>query len=219
MPDYRDSSLLKRMENIIKDRTFNYFGAAEQPPVRVDWKGDPIKQTPDGNYSYLYNLVDPFKVRQGSEDPIALEALEIFKETGEIINVISVPRFARASVVRAVPSKDSMSKKEQFALRKLNKEYRFLSEPKEGFAPELNAEESNRLIALANKDKYNEAVELYSSSSYGFMSNGEKLKEYSKINNSFNSAIELDKRNRFRPHTIEFLDILESKYMMQYGDE
>jgi len=219
MPDYRDASLLKRMENIIKDRTFNYFGAAEQPPVRIDWKGDPIEQTPDGNYSYLYNLVDPFKVRQGSEDPIALEALEIFEETGEIINVISVPRFARASVVRAVPSKDSMSAKEQFALRKLNKEYKFLSEPKEGFAPELNAEESNRLIALANKDKYNEAVKLYSSNGYGRMSNGEKLKEYSKINNSFNSAIELDDRNRFRPHTIEFLDILESKYMMQYGDE
>lgn len=218
LPDYRSTSLMKRMENVILDRTFNYFGTAEQPPIRVDWKGEPIKQTPDGSYSFVYNLVDPFKSRTGSEDPIGLEALDIFNETGEVINVISIPQFARASVVRNLPEKSKMSSKQLYALKKANKRYRFLEEPKEDFAPELTAEESNRLVAIANKEKYKESLDLYQSNTYDRMSVQEKIDAYSKVNNRFNSALELNERARFRPHSLEFLDIIEQKYIERYGE-
>ena len=217
MPDYRSASMVERMNNIIKDRTFNYFGVAEQLPVRVDWKGEPIKQTPQGNYPFVYNMIDPFKTRQGSDDPVALEALNIFNETGEVINVVSIPKFARAAVVRNIPSMDKLGAKQKLALRRLKKDYKFLSEPKEDFVPILTAEESNRLISIANREKYNEALEFIYSRNYDRMGAEEKLKEFARINERFNSAIEVTPMAKMRNHTKEYLDIIEQKYNEQYN--
>ena len=53
--------LIQRMVYTIKDRTFGLGDV----PVRVNWKGEPIKQTPRGNNGIAYQLFDITKSRQG----------------------------------------------------------------------------------------------------------------------------------------------------------
>ena len=88
MPDKRVTKdmdmgerMMKTIEYTIKERT---FGGAEIP-IRVDWKGNPIKQNPRGaNVGWMYQLFDVTKIRQGEDDAVSQEIYRLIESTGNI---------------------------------------------------------------------------------------------------------------------------------------
>jgi hypothetical protein len=78
MPDYRvtkDMSFTERLGQRIRytilDRTYGVVGPdLESVPVRVNWKGQPIRQTPEGADPVAYNLFDVNKARNAESDPV-----------------------------------------------------------------------------------------------------------------------------------------------------
>jgi hypothetical protein len=81
MPDMNDDSFYKKMENTIRDR-FGFAGATEGIPLKLDFWGRPIKQTPEGANPIFYNFMDMSKSRSIPNDPVSLEMLHLFHATG-----------------------------------------------------------------------------------------------------------------------------------------
>jgi hypothetical protein len=81
MPDMNDESFYKKMENTIRDR-FGFAGATEGIPLKLDFWGRPIKQTPEGANPIFYNFLDMSKSRSIPNDPVSLEMLHLFHATG-----------------------------------------------------------------------------------------------------------------------------------------
>ncbi len=57
LPDKRDQDLTDRIFNHVKERTFNTDGL----PVKVNWKGERIPQSPKGGNQFAYYMFDPYK--------------------------------------------------------------------------------------------------------------------------------------------------------------
>ena len=197
--------LMANLEYTVKDRT---FGGAEIP-VRVDWKGNPIKQNPRGNVGWMYQLFDITKLRQGEEDPVSQEIYRLFESTETVSRVVSTPSFAKK---RKVGVPNITSKKEIAALRQLGKEYNFLNDQK--FVDSgvyFNTEQLNNLMAIAGKERYQDVSALINSIDYEFMTDDEKLEALEEINDKYNSVKEFDGK-KFRNHTVAILDIMQEIY-------
>ena len=69
--------LSKKFSYTIRDRT---FGLADYP-VRVNWKGEDIQQTPRGASPIAYQLFDITRSRQGSADPLSNEIWRLYEQT------------------------------------------------------------------------------------------------------------------------------------------
>jgi hypothetical protein len=198
--------VMKNVEYTVKDRT---FGGSEIP-IRIDWKGNPIKQNPRGNVGWFYQLFDITKMRQGEADSVSQEIYRLFEQTDEISKVVSTPAFAKK---RKVSVPDIVSKKERRALkREYNKDYTFLEDKEftEG-GVYFNTEQMNRLMAIAGKERYAEVDALMRSFKYQNMSDSEKLEALEEVNDSFNSIKEYD-GSRFKKHTIAIFDIMQEIY-------
>ena len=66
----RGERILTQMAYTIKDRT---FGLSDLP-VRVNWKGNPIKQNPRGTTGIAYQIFDITKSRQGEADAVPMKS-------------------------------------------------------------------------------------------------------------------------------------------------
>jgi len=67
LPDKRDESLMNRIFNHVKERTFNTDGL----PVKVNWKGERIDQAPKGGNQFAYYMFDPYKTTTTGSDPVS----------------------------------------------------------------------------------------------------------------------------------------------------
>ena len=197
--------LMANLEYTVKDRT---FGGADIP-VRIDWKGNPIKQNPRGNVGWFYQLFDVTKIRQGEADPVSQEIYRLFETTEQISTVVSTPAFAKK---RKVNVPDIKSKKERMALRILGKDYTFLDDQEfTAGGVYFNTEQMNRLMEVAGKERYQDVSNLMNSVNYEMLSDDEKLEALNEVNDRYNSVKEYDGR-RFKNHTVAILDIMQEIY-------
>lgn len=211
MPDTRttkDESLsdriLKRMNYTIKERTFGLSDV----PVRVNWKGQPIKQTPRGTTGMMYNLFDITKARQGEDDPVSNEIYRLYEQTLDLPKVVGTPGYATKSKL-SVPNP---TRKHMTKLRSMGLDYDWMKD--EEFMAErlyLSVEHINRLMAVSGKERYAEVESFMNSEKYQSMSDDEKVEALNEINDNYNSAIEY-KKGVFKKHSLELFKIMQEIY-------
>lgn len=211
MPDMRSSSLSERLENTLRDRTF----ATSSLPIRHNWKGEPIKQTPDGSSSIGYQLFDVTKGREGSSDPVSIEALRIYQETGEAIKVLDIPYFAQ-SVYRHLKPPSLTRGKPKKAYEK-GKKYQFI-EDGVNFKMKLNAEQVNEALRLAAQLRYAEVEKFVGSEEYKGLTDQERISRFETINGKYNGLVEVAPDGTFMPHTVYILDQFEKNYLERLAD-
>lgn len=196
--------LLVRMAYTIKDRTFGLGDV----PIRVNWKGEPIKQTPRGNVGIAYQLFDITKSRQGEADPVSNEIWRLYESTEDLTKAVGTPAYAAKRKLN-VPN---IRKKHRLAIKRLNKNYTWIDD--EAFMDErlyLNTKQMNKLMEASGKERYSEIESLISSIRYNKMDDEEKVEALNDLNGNFNSAIEM-KGSKFRNHTLALFDILQEIY-------
>lgn len=212
MPDYRITKdmdlgdrLLKTLEYTIKDRTFNTDGV----PVRVDWKGNDIKQTPRGAGSIAYALFDITNSRQGEADPVSNEIWRLYENLGEISEVVGTPGYAEKKKLN-VPN--VRSNKMYRAISKLPRNYTWIEDPEfVASALYLTTTEINELMKLSGKERYAELEQLTKTEAYKRANDAEKLEMLNEINKGYDSALEM-KGELLRPHSIKILDLMQDRY-------
>lgn len=214
MPDMRvtkdmsaSERILKQLEYVIKDRTFN----TSEIPVRVDWKGNPVKQTPEGASSIAYQLFDITKARQAESDPVSNEIYRLWDATGMLTDAVGTPGYAQKRSFTP-PKPGGLSKKEQRAINKLPRKYTFLDDAE--FLDSklfLNTTELNSLMELSGKHRYNKIQELMKSDEYKKMSDEDRVEAINKIDKKYINKIEMD-GNDLMPHSKAILDYMQDEY-------
>lgn len=196
--------LITRMAYTIKDRTFGLGDV----PVRVDWKGNPIKQTPRGNNGIAYQLFDITKSRQGEADTVSNEIWRLYEQTEDLTTVVGTPGYAEKRKLN-VPN---ISSKHARMISATGKTYTWTKD--EEFMAEriyLNTEQMNRLMEVSGKERYAEVERFMSTERYAKMNDEEKVEALNEIAGNYNSAIEIN-RGKFRNHTLVLFDIIQEIY-------
>ncbi|MCW4027764.1 MAG: hypothetical protein NWE76_09825, partial [Candidatus Bathyarchaeota archaeon] len=196
--------LVQRMAYTIKDRTFGLGDV----PIRVNWKGEPIKQTPRGNNGIAYQLFDITKSRQGEADPVSNEIYRLYEQTEDLTKVIGTPGYAEKRKMN-VPN---IKKKHLGMLRRMNKTYTWVDDNE--FMAErvyLNTDQMNRLMEASGKERYKEVEAFMATARYDKMDDEEKIEALNKIADNYNSAIEIH-NGQFRNHTKVLFEILQEVY-------
>lgn len=211
LPDTRvtkDMSLseriTQRMAYTIKDRTFGLGDV----PIRVNWKGEPIKQTPRGNNGIAYQLFDITKSRQGEADPVSNEIYRLYEQTEDLTKVVGTPGYAEKRKMN-VPN---IKKKHLGMLKRMNKTYTWVNDDE--FMAErvyLNTDQMNRLMAASGKERYKEVEAFMATERYAKMKDDEKIEALNEIAGNYNSAIEIHK-GQFRNHTKLVFEIMQEVY-------
>lgn len=194
--------ILKKFEYTIKDRT---FGLSEAP-IRRNWKGEPIAQTPRGTSSIAYQLFDISKSRQGTSDPLSNEIWRLYEQTEDLTSICGTPTYAAK---RSLPVPDIKSKKERRAAKRLGREYTWMQD--EEFMRErvyLSVDQMNRLMETAGKERYKEASMLIEGSKYQNASDEKKIEMLNEVAENYASAKEYD-GSRFKNHSALLFDILQ----------
>ena len=197
--------LAKKFEYTIKDRMF----ALGEVPIRIDWKGEPIKQTPEGSNPVAYQLFDVVKARVAGSEPVSNEVYRLYEQTGDVSKIVGMPRFAST---RVVDLPQIVSKKERIALNRTGRFYSFFDDNDFMEAKVyLNTEQINRLAAVANKQRYNEALMLVNSVEYNMMTDEERINALNDITKDYNGIKEYD-GSEFKAHTVLMFDTLQEIY-------
>ena len=199
---------------IIKDR---FFGNSDVP-IKVNWKGEDVPQTPEERSGFFYHLFDITNARQGASDPVSNELWRLMEITGKTSVLASTPKYASYFGGKInVPNLNQ--KKHKRALIRLGKDYSFLND--QDFLDSslyFNVETLGRVMRVSGRDRLQAAEKLIASSSYQGLDDEAKLEKLDKLNDDYNSAIELD-RGSFRPHSVEILNILQEIYDNEWGAE
>ena len=214
MPDVRitkdmpvEERLMKKFDYILRDRTFSLGDV----PIRINWKGDPINQTPKGANAWAYNLFDITKVREANADPVSMEVYRLYAEFEDVSNIMATPSYASTRKVR-IPNFNQ--RKDISSLRRIDQSYSFLDNQE--FLDSdiyLNTEQINSVLRVANKQRYEESLALVSSPQYSRMTDEEKLKALNGVASEYSSLKEYKGKGReFKDHTILMLDILQDIY-------
>jgi len=222
MPDTRITKdmplaerLIKRMEYTIRDRV-----GANNMPIRINWKGEPITQTPRGTSGFAYQFFDIMKTRQGEADDVSQEIWRLYEETEELSSIVGTPYYATTRKV-SVPQMIERSNKEREAWARTGKTYTFLDDP--DFVESkvyLSVEEINKAMELSGKERYALARQLMNTKEYmSEMSNMERIEALNKIDEKFSGFKEIDEDGNFRSHTLYLLDVIEQKYLEMKEDE
>lgn len=194
----------------VLDKTFKLD---EATPVRVNWKGEPIRQTPPGADGFSYQLFDVLKARTAEADPVSNEIYRLYSETEEVSSIVSTPYFARK---RKMGIPDISSKKELQAMVASGKQYSFIYDKEfTSGTINLNTKQLNELMAVAGQERYGMAQELTQSEYYSKLSDKQRLEILNKLNDDFRSVKELTRFGMFRPHTIMIFDMIEEMYLSQ----
>ena len=221
MPDFRvtddmtwEQRVLKKFEYTLRDRTFNTDGI----PVRVNWKGQPIRQTPRGTSGFAYNMFDITKARQGEDDLVSNEVWRLYENTEELSTAVGTPYYAQKRKI-SVPSMSMRTRKEREAFTKLGKDYEFLKDEEfvDGSVA-LNTEQINKLMEISGRQRYSELEALIASEEYMSMTDKEKIEAMNEIDEDYRSLKEYD-GDSFKPHTIQALDFIEEQYLKLRGRE
>ena len=209
--------LAKRFNYIVRDRTFRLDDAV---PVRVNWKGQPIRQTPAGANRFAYQLFDVTKSRRNEADTVSNEIYRLYERTGELSDVVSTPYFARARSI-SIPDLNLRSKKEINAVRAIGKNYTFLLDKEftQG-SIRLNTEQINNLMRVAGQERYALAQAVMQNPAYINASDKNKLEYLNNVNDLFRKqkSFRADGKS-FRNHTILLFDILEEIYRDEQREE
>ena len=212
MPDTRltkDMSRLERtlkgFEYTIRSRTFSLG----EVPVRVNWKGEPIKETPRGAKKWVYQLFDISKARKAESDPVSNEIWSLYEETEDLTKAVGTPLYA---TTRRLNVPNLTSKKVKRAIRQNELNYRWMED--EEFKKEriyLNTDQINRLMRASGKERYRELEALMNTSEYKEMDSEIRVEAMNEVNENYNSAVEMIK-GEFRDHTALLFEIIQEKY-------
>ncbi len=197
--------LYKKFRYTVLDRTFS----DSDVPVRINWKGIPIQQTPPGASAWMYNLFDVTKARQGEADPVSNEIYRLFETTDEVSKVVSTPSFARSRVFN-VPS---LSRKQRVQLRRRGVDASFAEDPE--FAKEriaFSVEQLNQLMQVAGQQRYAEVQDLMNSSQYARMSDEERLSALDEVAGNYNQRMEKNPRGRMADHSVLIMQFIQDIY-------
>ena len=189
----------------IRDRT---FGLADYP-VRVNWKGEDIQQTPIGASPIAYQLFDITKSRQGSADPLSNEIWRLYEQTEAFTDVCGTPSYAST---RKLNVPNITSKKDIKMVRDLGRGYTWVND--EEFMAEsvyLSTSQINELMKIGGKERYKDALELTQTKEYKDASDEDKIDMLNDVADNFNSAKEYGP-NGYRRHTIKVFDFLQEIY-------
>ena len=211
LPDMRSASMGERLQNTLRDRTFSTGSL----PVRYNWKGEPIKQTPEGAGPLAYQLFDVTKSREGSSDPVSMEALRIYQDTGETIKVLDLPYFAQ-SVFRHINPPSFKRGKAKKAYAK-GKKYQFVEDDVD-FKMKLNAEQVNEALRMSASLRYDECSKFVASEEYKGMTDEARINRFESINAKYNGLVEFDPNGDFMPHTRYLMDLFEEEYLQRLQD-
>ena len=212
LPDVRVSKgqtlgdrLYDRLRYTILDRTFNMSDV----PVRINWKGLPIQQTPEGASAWQYNLFDVTKARQGEADPVSNEIYRLYESTDEVSNVVSTPSFARNQTM-TVPKLD---RKVRNQLRTAGLRVTF-ADDKEFYQDRiaLSTEQLNQLMQVAGQQRYADVQELIGSGKYARMSDEERLSALDKVAGKYNQRIEYVRPGRLADHSVLLMSFIQQLY-------
>jgi DNA-binding transcriptional regulator GbsR (MarR family) len=153
MPDAKDDSLYKSLENTIRDR-LGFAGAMKDVPLKLDFWGRPIKQTPEGANPIFYNFLDMSKSRSIPNDPVSLEMLHLFHATGnkEIIPPVPQKKFTLKNTTYGLTPDEYTSYAQKVGQERRRLMERLVSSPSYlRMSDERKAEAFQRNIALGKK--------------------------------------------------------------------
>ena len=196
--------ILKSFEYTIKSRT---FGLGEVP-IRRNWKGEPIEQTPRGTSGIAYQLFDITKARQGEADAVSNEIWRLYEQTERLTKACGTPGYAEKRKLN-VPN---IKAKHLKMLKEIDKSYTWMDD--EEFMADavyLNTEQINRMMEASGKERYMEVEAFMETEEYNAMDNEERIEALDDINDNYNSAIEIS-AGKFRNHTMVLFDIMQEIY-------
>lgn len=90
VPDVSGDTMRKDFENVVRNR-FGVAGLDDYLPLKRDLWGKPMLQTPEGRNAILYHLFDISKGQQVTDDPVALELYQLWRETSDTRAIPSIP--------------------------------------------------------------------------------------------------------------------------------
>jgi len=205
-----EKRLMTKFKYTLQDRTFGLGDV----PIRRNWKGEKIRQQPEGSIPGGYYLFDVFKSRRGESDPVSNEIWRLYEATEDLSTICGTPYFATTRKIKPPILK---TKKELKALKAIGKEYSFLKDQE--FMLErtrFSIEDINSLMETAGKQRYLEAQNFIGSLEYQEMSDTERVEKLNKISEGYNGLKEFEKdgdgNTIFKPHTIQVLDIMQKIY-------
>ena len=209
-----EEKIATNFKYIIKDRFFSNSDI----PIKVNWKGEDIPQTPDERDGFFYHLFDITNARQGASDPVSNELWRLYEITGKASIIASTPRYASYFGGRIDVPNLSQNKQKR-ALKRLDKDYTFLDD-QEFIDSSLyfDVETLARVMRVTGRDRLQATEKLIASSSYQKLDDEARLEKLNKLQEDYNSAIELD-RGSFRPHSVEILNIFQEIYDNEWGAE
>tara|TARA_R100000654_G_scaffold43003_4_gene69235 strand:+ start:486 stop:8396 length:7911 start_codon:yes stop_codon:yes gene_type:complete len=216
MPDYRldknissSERMLKNFIYVVKDR----FWQDRNVPMRIDWKGEKVLQTPEGSNSIAYQLFDITKSRKGSSDPISNEIMRLYQETGVVTEAMSTPMYANNRKI--IVPKATRQKKY------IDNKYTFLKDP--GFVGEriyFSIEQCNKLMEVAGKQRYKHLEYVINSNEYIDADDDKKLRILDDVAENYNGLLEINKGGKkLWNHSYLALDFLQEIYEKQKADE
>lgn len=88
LPDMRADDIETQLMNIVKDRTFQ----SHDIPTRINFWGEPIKQTPEGADPYIYQLIDVTKSMKASSDGKNELIYNLYMETNQPSVIPAMPQ-------------------------------------------------------------------------------------------------------------------------------
>ena len=212
MPDKRDVDLADRIKNHVRERTFNTGGL----PVKVNWKGERIDQAPVGGNQFAYYMFDATKMREASQDDTSIEILNLYLRTGVLTKAVGTPYYA-SSVYRKIRKPSVRRGKAKKAYEALGVTYSFLENPEEDFNIKLTAEEVNNALEMSNIPRYNEIKSFIQTEEYQAMTDVEKIESLDNINGRYKSLLSYNPDGSFMEHSKYILDLMESRYLEQNG--
>jgi hypothetical protein len=222
MPDMRvsrDMPLEERLEThfkyIVKDRFFQ----TSDLPIRVNWKGEDIPQTPDERNGTFYHLFDITNARQGASDDVTNELWRLYESTGHAATVTATPKYANYYGGR-IDVPNLRSKQLKRAVKKLDRNYTFFND--DDFVAQklfFNVETLAEVMRVTGQDRYQRIQDFMSSSKYQGMDDRERVKVLDKMQKDYyNSAISFE-RGKLLPHSIKLLDLFQDIYENEWGKD
>ena len=81
-PDFREEDFKKQIGNVIKNR-LGFSGLDDYLPLKRDFWGQPIPETPKDRNALFYHFFDVSKGKQVTDDPVALELYRLWRVTAD----------------------------------------------------------------------------------------------------------------------------------------
>ena len=219
MPAYSDFEVGEgRLVNVLKDRLFIQ---TDIPPKR-DWKGDPIKQTPEGSSPLFYNVFDITNARQGTSDPVTVEMYRLaMANEGVPPTLVGYPRYIARRTINLNELLPTSGTRKQFAqaYKANGKTYSFVEDfvrgnLKEGFDKvQLSPQQISDLMGVVGKARYADVSKVIKDERYQLSDTQNQIEVIDRyVSNNYNGVREFNRNGTFKDHTAMILDIVQKAY-------